>query len=183
MYKGFYTSGYKADKVHLKIIFSQPIIVASLQKTVNSAATPIQLNCTLLLSYDTVEKETENSLGSQLYWFIHYCLLFMIYRKSDGVSHNTATGFLNQADRLIIEPWKKRQPSMVECTIPDPRGGNITQFSLTERSCSSRTTSTHNFNNKVHHSYWRRSFGLTKIEFQASRWRSVIIKKCKRQWE
>lgn len=50
----------------------------------------------------------------------------MNYYKSDGVSHNTATGFLNQADRLIIELWQRRQHSMEERTIPDPGGENIT---------------------------------------------------------
>lgn len=49
----------------------------------------------------------------------------MNYCKSDGVSHNTATGFLNQADRLIIELRQRRQCSMEECTIPDPGGEKI----------------------------------------------------------
>lgn len=38
----------------------------------------------------------------------------MNYCKSDGVSHNTATGFLNHADRLIIELQQRRQRSMGE---------------------------------------------------------------------
>lgn len=50
----------------------------------------------------------------------------MNYCKSDGVSHNTATGFLNQADSLIIELGQRRQRSMEECTIPGRRRGNIT---------------------------------------------------------
>lgn len=43
----------------------------------------------------------------------------MNYCKSDGVSHNTATGFLNQADRLIIELQQRRQRSMEEWTMEE----------------------------------------------------------------
>lgn len=116
------------------------------------AAVPPQLNWVSPLSYDTERKETENSLNSHLYWFILYCLRFMNYCKSDGVSHNTATGFLNQADSLIIELRQRKQRSMEECTIPDPGGENITPRSLVGRSCCTRTTSPNNCNCTLHHS-------------------------------
>ena len=87
------------------------------------------MNCVFPLSYQTERMETENSLSSRFYWFILYCLRFMNYCKLDGVSHDTATGFLNQADRLIIELWERRRRSMDNCTIPDPGGRNITQHS------------------------------------------------------
>lgn len=78
----------------------------------------------------------------------------MNYCKSDSVSHDTATGFLNQADRLIIELWWKKQNSIEECTIPDPREReNITPHSLVVRSCSNQTTSPHNCHGTVNHSY------------------------------
>lgn len=96
------------------------------QYIVKYVAMPLQLNCVFPLSYERDRKETENSLSSHLYWFILYCLRFMNYCGSDVVSHNASTGFLNQADRLIIELWQRRQCSMEECTIPDQGGGNIT---------------------------------------------------------
>lgn len=77
----------------------------------------------------------------------------MNYCKSDGVSHYTATGFLNQADRLIIELRQRRQRSMEEVTIPDPGGENIIPHSLVERSCSATTTSPNNYHGTLHHSY------------------------------
>lgn len=94
---------------------------------VKYVAIPLQSNDVVPLSYNTDGKETENSLGSHLYWFILYCLRFMNYCESDVVSHNAAMGFLNQVDRLIIEFWQTSQCSMEECTIPDCGGENITQ--------------------------------------------------------
>lgn len=136
---------------------------------VQCAAVPLQLNCVSPLSYDTERKETENSLNSHLYWFILYCLRFMNYCKSDGVSHNTATGFLNQADRLIIELRQWRQRSMEECTIPDPGGENITQHSLVVRSCCTRTTPPNNCHGTLYQSRQWNRIGLTIMESRATR--------------
>lgn len=133
---------------------------------VQCAAVPPQLNCVSPLSYDIERKETENSLNSHLYWFILYCLRFMNYCKSDGVSHNTATGFLNQSDRLIIDLRQRRQRSMEECTIPDPGGENITPQSLVVRSCCTRTTAPNNYHGTLHPSYQWNSIGLTIMEFR-----------------
>lgn len=140
---------------------------------VKREAMHLQLNCIFPPSYDTERKETENSLNSHLYWFILYCLRFMNYYKSDGVSHNTATGFLNQADRLIIELWQRRQRSMEECTIPD-LGGNITPHSLVVRSCCTRSMSPHNRHGTLHHSYQWNSIGLTIMASGAASCRSVL---------
>lgn len=129
---------------------------------------PLQLNCVSPLSYDIERKETENSLNSHLYWFILYCWRFMNYCKSDGVSHNTATGFLNQADRLIIELRRRSQRSMEECTIPDPGGENITPHSLVVRSCCARTMSPNNYYGTLHQSKQWNSIGLTTMESRAT---------------
>lgn len=48
----------------------------------------------------------------------------MNFYKSAGVSHNAATGLLNQVDSLIIELRQWRQRS-----IPDPGGENNTPHS------------------------------------------------------
>lgn len=68
----------------------------------------------------------------------------MNYCKPDGVPHNAATGFLNQADRLVIELQQRRQRSKEERTIPDPRGLNITQHSQGVRSCCTGAMSPNN---------------------------------------
>lgn len=126
-------------------------------------AVPQQLNCVSTFSYDIKRKETENSLNSHLYWFILYCWRSMNYCKSDGVSHNTATGFLNQADRLIIELRQRRQRSMEECSISDPENGeNITPRSLVVRSCCTRTTSPNNCHGTLHHSWNNISLTITE---------------------
>lgn len=77
-------------------------------------------------------------------------------------------GFLNQADRLIIELRQRRQPSMEECIIPVPGGENITQRSLVVRSCWTRATSQNNCCGTLHHSQLWSSTGLTIIEYRAS---------------
>lgn len=99
------------------------------------------LTIELCLSFELWHREKGDWKQFKLtpHWFILYCLRFMNYCKSDGVSHNTATGFLNQADRLIIELQQRRQRSMEEWTIPDPGGENITQHSLVVRGCCTRS--------------------------------------------
>ena len=57
----------------------------------------------------------------------------MNYCKSSSVAHNAATGFLNQADRLIIVLLGQRGQ---EFTIPDLGGQIITQPSLVLSVCS-----------------------------------------------
>lgn len=141
---------------------------------VEAAGRPLQLNCVSSLSYNIQREETENSLNSHLYWFILYCLRFMNYCKSDGVSHDIATGFLNQADRLFIERWWKRQRSIEESTIPDPGGENITPHSrVVVRSCSTRTTFPHNRHGALNHSYQCNSIGPTVMKSWATNCRSV----------
>lgn len=61
-------------------------------------------------------KQPGNGLNPNLYWFSLYCLGFMNYRKSEGVSPNIAAGFGNQAGGVNAEQsnvvWR-HPPSLI----------------------------------------------------------------------